>query len=90
MQPVRHQESSHAGALFGKAEMEVFDAVEGAAAPFPVDARQLLVDPAAVRIGELAARDAGDPCRIEALDVGRRQVAAKDTLLRASISGIPP
>jgi hypothetical protein len=83
MQPVLHQISGHAGALFGKAKMEIFDAVEMAAAPLPVDARHFLVDPASVRIAEFATRDAGDPRRIETLDLGRRQVAAEDTILRA-------
>ncbi len=82
MQPLVQQKSGHPRALLGKPEMEVVDAVEMATAPLPVDARHFLVDPAFVRIAELAARDAGDPCRVEALDVGRRQDAAGDPLLR--------
>jgi hypothetical protein len=38
MQPVLHQISGHPGTLFGKAKMEIFDAVEMATAPLPVDA----------------------------------------------------
>src|SRR5229473_5684348 len=81
MQPLLHQKSGHPGALFGKAKMEVFDAVEMATARLLIDARHFLIDSAFVRIGEFAASDTGDPCRIEALDVRRRKVAPEDTLL---------
>src|SRR5260370_15203649 len=81
MQPLLHQKSGHPGALFGKAKMEVVDAVEMATAPLLIDARHFIIDSTSVRIGEFAARDTGDPCRIEALYVGRRKVAAEDTLL---------
>src|SRR5260370_352009 len=81
MQPLLQQKCGHPGALFGKAKMEVVDAVEMATAPLLIDARHFIIDSTSVRIGEFAARDTGDPCRIEALYVGRRKVAAEDTLL---------
>jgi hypothetical protein len=49
MQPLLHQKGDHPGALFGKAEMEVFDAVEMATAPLLIDARHFLIDSASVR-----------------------------------------
>jgi hypothetical protein len=49
MQPLLQQKSSHPGALLGKAKMEVVDAVELAAAPLAVDARDFLVEAAPER-----------------------------------------
>ena len=81
MQPLAQQEGGQGRALFGKAEMEVLDAVEMPAAPLGVDLPGALEDPALLRVGELASRDARDASRIEALDVGGAEIAAKDALV---------
>ena len=81
MQPLAQQEGGHGRALFGKAEMEVLDAVEMPAAPLAVDLPGALEDPAPLRVGELASGDARDASRIQALDVGGTEIAAKDALV---------
>ena len=69
MQPLAQQEGGQRRALFGKAEMEVLDAVEMPAAPLGIDLPGTLEDPALLRIGELAPGDARDASRIKALDI---------------------
>ena len=81
MQPLAQQEGGQGRALFGKAEMEVLDAVEISAAPLAVDLPDALEDPAPLGIGQLAPGDARDASRIKALDVGGTEIAAKDALV---------
>jgi hypothetical protein len=81
MQPLAQQEGGQGRALFGKAEMEVLDAVEMPAAPLGIDLPGTLKDPALLRVGELAPGDARDASRIEALDVRGTEIAAKDAFV---------
>ncbi len=90
MESFAQQESGHGRALLGEAEMEVLDAVEFATAPLGIDLARLHEDAAFLRIGEGSARDAGDARRKEALDIGRREVAASSAQSSDVIIGTPP
>jgi hypothetical protein len=61
--------------------MEVLDAVEMPAAPLGIDLSDALEDPALLGVGELASGNARNTPRIQALDVGGAEIAAKDALV---------